>query len=138
MTSRRRFLILLGSAGVLGAGAAAGVSLVSKDEDAVAAEPTIHLGEEPCATCGMIIDDVRFAAGWIDSRGREEHFDDIGCLLERIAEHEPPESTRYFIHAYNGDGWLRAEEAHYAISETIRSPMAYGVAAFADAGGAQD
>lgn len=137
MATRRQFLVLLGSATVVGAGAAIGIGMASNDEKAEAAEPTIRVGEEPCASCGMIIDDMRFAAAWIAPGGKESHFDDIGCLVEHRKDHEPKEGARFFIREYNGERWLDAVQAHYAVSTEIRSPMAYGVAAFADETGAK-
>lgn len=131
MTSRRRFLVLMGSAGVLAAGAATGISLLSDDDKAVAAEPTIAYGKEACTHCGMIIDDRRFAAAWIEPKGREVHFDDIGCLVEYREHATPPDGSRYFVHDFDHDAWLDAESATYAMSSDFHSPMAYGIAAFA-------
>jgi copper chaperone NosL len=131
-------MVLLGSAAVVAAGAAVGIELASDDDKAEAAEPTIKAGEEACASCGMIIDDMRFAAAWIAPGGKESHFDDVGCLLEHRKDHEPKDGTRFFVHEYTGEAWLNAEQAHYAISTEIRSPMAYGAAAFADETGAKE
>jgi hypothetical protein len=131
MLTRRQFLILMGSAGALAIGAAGGVIVLTEDEQAAASEPTIRLGEEACATCGMVIDDTRFAAAWIEPSGREQHFDDIGCLITMRDGSPPPDGTRYFVHDYLDQGWLDAGTARFAKHEQFRSPMAYGIAAFA-------
>lgn len=132
MTSRRRFLVLMGSAGVLAAGAATGVSLLSNGDEAVAAEPTISYGKEPCDHCGMIIDDRRFAAAWIEPKGRQSHFDDIGCMVASQREASPADGTRFFVQDYDTEAWLAADGAFYAMSTEFKSPMAFGIAAFAD------
>lgn len=130
MTSRRRFLAMLGTAAALGAGAAGGLRLMADDEPAFAAEPELAFGQEACANCGMLIDDPRFAGAWIEPGNRQQHFDDIGCLVSWMSQVPPPEGTRYFVRNYADDGWLRGESAHFAMSEDFRTPMAYGAVAF--------
>jgi len=136
MLTRRQFLVLLGGAAPLAAGIGAGVLLLPGGE-ANAKEPKIRWDEDNCAQCGMAISDRRFAAGWIEEGGHQEKFDDIGCMVVKYRDHTPAAGTRLFARDYAADAWLDALHATYAVSEEIRSPMAYGVAAFEVAAAAE-
>ncbi len=131
MITRRRFLSLAGSSAITG-----GVMLLagcsSKPVDADAT-PSVRMGEERCAYCTMLIDDVRFTAAWRTADGIERHFDDIGCMVNGSRRDAPPTGTRYWVHDYRTAAWLRAGEASFVISPAIKTPMTYGVAAFASA-----
>ena len=131
MITRRRFLVMLGATGVVGLGVVGGAALLPDEGDADDGFPVIRYGEESCARCGMIIDDVRFAAAWSGPGRVETHFDDIGCALMEAAEHPPATGARCFVHDYESEQWLDAPGAAFVLSPAIRSPMAYGVAALA-------
>lgn len=97
--------------------------------------PPVHFGEDPCATCSMIVTDPRFAAcAWEGSGGtlRPLAFDDIGCLLDRLARDPRIPEERVWVHAYESDQWLAAREARFVRSNDLETPMASGLAAFAD------
>jgi copper chaperone NosL len=136
MLTRRRFLVLLGGTVPVAAGIGAGIWLLPGDE-ASANEPTIRWNEENCAHCGMTISDRQYAAGWIEPGNRQQRFDDVGCMVVSFREHTPPSGTRLFARDFAGDRWLDAKTAVYAVSGDIRSPMAYGVAAFETAAAAE-
>jgi hypothetical protein len=133
MTSRRRFLALLGGGAAL-AGAATAVRLAAGG-GAVSAFPEIDYGAEQCSHCTMPIDDARFAAAW--RRGREErHFDDIGCMVSAYYRAGADATAHCFVHDYHSQSWLDATMATYVLSPAIKTPMAYGVFAMADGAGA--
>lgn len=98
--------------------------------------PEILYGEDVCDQCGMIISDERFAAGLVVEveSGIYEHriFDDIGEMIAYAQEHasEPP-IVSYFVHDYHSKEWLDAEIAYFVQSETMLTPMGYGLVAFA-------
>lgn len=131
MLTRRQFLSLAGSA-ALASGAVLLTGCASGPVD-LEADPKVRLGEERCAFCTMSIDDARFAAAWRTPSGAEKHFDDIGCMVDAYRKDGPAEGTRFWVHDYRGAAWLKADSATYVVSSTIRTPMAYGVAAFASA-----
>ena len=79
----------------------------------------------------MSIDDARFAAAWRTPGGEERHFDDIGCMVNAYRRERPEEGTQHWVHDYRDEGWLDAGTGAYVIAPTIKTPMAYGVAAFA-------
>lgn len=129
MLSRRRFLAILGGGGVAVGVATLGFRLLPGGE-AEAAFPVIHLGEESCSFCGMNIGDVRFTSAWRAPSG-ERHFDDIGCMVNAYRRHHPVGDTRFFVHDYSSGAWLDANNATFAISTSVKTPMAYGVFATA-------
>lgn len=131
MVSRRRFLLLAGSAGAVGAVAVAAPALLAGEDLEADRLPSIRYGQEACAHCGMIIDDDRFAAAWTTLKD-EVHFDDIGCLVLEAAERPSPPEARHYVSTYHDGAWVEAPTASYVFSLDIRSPMAYGLAAAAD------
>ncbi len=92
--------------------------------------PEIRYGRDTCAQCGMIISDPRFAAAAATGDGTMSIFDDIGDLLAYRKKNRP-EWAVIWVHDYNTQEWLRAEDAWYLLSPAIHSPMGWGIAAFA-------
>ena len=98
--------------------------------------PTIHYGEDICDICGMIISEERYAAAYVTKDGVGHVFDDIGDLVRaHLVTRE--EVTAFFVHDYQDKSWLRAETAHYVLSEELTTPMTSGLAAFASSQEAQ-
>lgn len=137
MVTRRTFLSMAGSTGVVAAGVAAGVKILATGGEAALTEPTIQYGAEACARCRMVIDDPRFAAAWIEADGSEVHFDDIGCAALEAAERQLAVDARIFVHDLSSEAWLDGRTAQYVRSSTLRTPMAYGIAALVDAPAAE-
>ena len=99
--------------------------------------PEIHYGEDVCDACGMLISDAKFAAAAVDEDGTARKFDDIGDL---VAYYAPPDKAKvkaYFVHDYPSEKWLRAEQAFFVVSPKIQTPMAHGIAAYADRAAAE-
>lgn len=97
--------------------------------------PTIYYGEDVCDQCGMVISDERFAAASVVevAPGQTEArvFDDVGDLFLYHEEHADETVLARYVHDYNTQAWLAAEDAFYVASDAIHSPMVHGVAAFA-------
>jgi copper chaperone NosL len=130
--SRRRFLVLLGAAGVTAGGIAAGVAALPDDNGGgKSGPPNIRYGEDACDTCRMIIVDTRHAAAWRDGRGGVARFDDIGCMVTLLRNEDPGAAATLYVHDFDDESWLQARDATFVISPEIKSPMAYGIAAFA-------
>jgi len=91
--------------------------------------PEIRYGRDTCAYCGMIISDPRFAAAAAAADGTMTLFDDIGDLLAYRKENQPS-WVAIWVHDYETQEWLSAEEAWYLLAPGIRSPMGWGLAAF--------
>jgi copper chaperone NosL len=97
--------------------------------DAEPTPPTIHYGEDLCELCNMIISEERHAAAYLTDDGHGHAFDDIGDMLRAHLEMQE-EATAFFVHDYEDRAWIRAEKAHYVLSENLTTPMASGLAAF--------
>jgi copper chaperone NosL len=94
--------------------------------------PKIDYGRDLCDHCGMVIDDPRFAAALLLDNGQAVKFDDLGEAFAYIAENPNVSVRARFVHDFQTQEWLRGEKAFFVVSEQVHSPMATGVAAFAD------
>lgn len=121
---------MAGGAVTIVAAGTAGFTLLPGDEPQTGI-PEIKLGKQQCARCGMVIADGRFAAAWRDAAGKARIFDDPGCLLLDQIKLAPAEGTAYWVSDYRDETLIDATLAAYVVSDAIRSPMAYGIAAFA-------
>ena len=79
----------------------------------------------------MIISEPRFAAAYTTVDGQARRFDDIGGMCAHHLETQE-EVTSFWVHDYQTEEWLRAEEAFFVLGEEIYTPMAFGVVAFAE------
>jgi len=88
---------------------------------------------EMCASCKMAISQKKYAAEFIDKDGAAIKFDDIGCMIRFIKEHEVKINVEaYFVVDYTTHSWLDARSATYVRSSALPSPMGSGLAAFKD------
>jgi copper chaperone NosL len=94
--------------------------------------PDIRYGEDACDHCGMIINEPRFAASYVTEDGETRRFDDIGNMMAHYAQYNENVAA-FWVHDYESEEWMRAEEAHYVVSSGIHTPMGHGVVAFDDA-----
>ena len=131
MTIGRRKFIILATAGTLIAGGTALGTVLLPGERARNGPPSIRLGAEQCGYCGMVISDARFAAAWREASGREQHFDDIGCMVNAGRHRDPGAGTSWWVTDYRSQSLLEASTARYVFAGSIRTPMDYGVAALA-------
>jgi copper chaperone NosL len=98
--------------------------------------PDIRYGEDACDHCRMIINEPRFAASYVTDGGETRRFDDIGNMMAYYAQYQENVAA-FWVHDYESEEWLRAEDAHYVASSDIYTPMGHGVVALDDAGRAQ-
>jgi len=99
--------------------------------DAAKAEPTpplIHYGEDMCEFCGMIISDERYAAGYVTREGQERIFDDLGGMFQTHLQRQE-DVAAFFVQDYDETAWIRAETAHYVLSDDLPTPMLSGLIA---------
>lgn len=92
--------------------------------------PEIDYGQDVSVGCGMIISDPAFAAGSVLKDGTVLKFDDVGDMLKFHFEHPDRQVAEYFVHDYQADAWLIADDAVFVQTDSLVSPMGYGVAAF--------
>jgi len=83
----------------------------------------------------MIISDERFASALVmqhnDGSFTKAAFDDINCLFEFEQPLKEEQIIARYVHDHDSLGWIAMSEACFVRSESIRTPMASGVAAFA-------
>ena len=75
-----------------------------------------------CSFCRMAVSQARYAAEIVDRDENVYKFDDIGCMLRFLKQHQPPGAAT-FVQDYTGAGWIKAQEALYVRAESIPSPM---------------
>ena len=95
--------------------------------------PEVRLGVDACAACGMMLADARFvgALAFRDDSGAVQRlvYDDVG---EMLAVDPPPGEHRFYVMAFDTGAWVPAEDATFVYSDSVMTPMATGVVAFAD------
>ena len=112
---------------------ALGLILGSCAADEVAeGPPEISYGRDICVECGMIINEARYAAAYRLPDGTEEKFDDLGGLLIHGHKHGELATAEVWVHDVETEAWIRAENAWYVMTKDGRTPMGYGIIAFAD------
>jgi copper chaperone NosL len=90
--------------------------------------PDIVYGEDVCERCSMIINEARYAAAYVTEDGQAHLFDDIGGMVAHDAA-VAGDVAVFWVHDFETEEWLRAEEAHYVKSD-LMTPMGFGVIAF--------
>lgn len=95
----------------------------------------IYPGEDVCATCNMLISDMKSACECIVKSGRAKKFDDIICMvryfgMSKTAETVSREHVRkYFVRDYETGEWLDAKKANF-VKADVTTPMGSGTFAF--------
>ena len=111
------------------------IALAACDSAPTDGPPAIAYGRDECAECGMIVTEERHAAAMrvlVDGRPMDLFFDDIGDLLEHERNHEKLHVLKRYVHDFDTSQWLDADAAHFVKSDQIRTPMGFGLLAFAD------
>lgn len=98
--------------------------------------PTLSLGRDECAHCGMLLNEERCASAAIvrNEHGETEYlvYDDIGCMLDREEERGSADVQSRYVRDYDRREWIDATQAIFlrAPGERIRTPMGSGIVAF--------
>lgn len=90
--------------------------------------PTMRYGEDPCDECGMIINEARFAVAFVTTDGIARRFDDLGCLL-RYHDKHGEKVANFWVNDYDNREWLNAQNAYFVESDSLTTPMGYGIVA---------
>jgi copper chaperone NosL len=105
--------------------------------------PSLRLGRDQCAECGMIISEPHAAGALlIERRGVREYllFDDAGCMIDRLsALPDGAAIITTFVHDHEADEWTDAADASFVLAgrDALKTPMGSGIAAFADRAAAE-
>ncbi len=105
------------------------VALLLACDEAERGPVKIAYGEDGCDACRMIISEAPHAAQMRLAR-KVEKYDDVGCLLERLAKGAAP--VEMWVTDQKTGRWLDARSAFYSHSKDFKTPMASGLAAFGD------
>lgn len=95
----------------------------------------IYRGEDVCATCNMLISDMKSASECIMKSGRAKKFDDIICMVRYFDMTKGPETVsrgdvrKYLVRDYETEEWLDAEKANF-VKADVTTPMGSGTFAF--------
>lgn len=95
----------------------------------------INYGQDACAFCKMTLMDKHFGAEIVTKKGKIYITDDVNCFINFLKKGEVPESEiagRYITDYSHTGVLLEAEKAVYLRSSTLKTPMASGIAAFAN------
>ncbi len=97
-------------------------------------EPLAY-GTDMCYTCKMTLMDPKFGAEIVTKKGKVYKFDDVNCMLNLY--HSDFDSQGDIAHLLvinfaQPNQFIDATNSWYLKSELIRSPMASGIAAFAN------
>lgn len=108
-----------------------------------ACEPTpqpIQFGSDQGDYCRMMITDPQFASQILNNQGRAFKFDSIECMTAYALTYDEPENihSHWVPNFENPDEWIRAEDAFFLHSETLRSPMGLYLTAYLDRETAED
>ena len=84
--------------------------------------------EDICAVCKMAVSEQHFAAQALLPNGDYVKFDDVGCLMK----YQPlPKKDMIWLGDYLTTQWVRADSALILKTDSIRTPMGYGILAYA-------
>jgi copper chaperone NosL len=87
-----------------------------------------------CSFCRMAISEKRFAAEIVQEDETVLKFDDIGCMLRyHKADNNKTKPAAIYVVDNESKNWLPVDDAYFVKSETIKTPMSSGIAAFASA-----
>jgi copper chaperone NosL len=95
-------------------------------------EPLIY-GTNSCHSCKMILMDKKFGAEVVTKKGKVYTFDDANCMInfvnsEQLAGEEA--AFKLIVDYSQPEKLIPVEHAFFLKSDTIRSPMNSGIAAF--------
>ena len=94
--------------------------------------PEINYGRDICIECGMVIDEARFAAAYRMTDGTEKIFDDVGGLIIYGRETGDLEGAAAWVHDFETEDRVEAQDAFYVPTIAVASPMGHGILSFAD------
>ena len=89
----------------------------------------LPLDRVECASCRMMISDLAHAAQAVAPGEEPRFYDDRGCLA-KDAGTLPPDA-RLYVQLDRAAGWTEVGDAFFAFPADARTPMGYGVTAFA-------
>lgn len=96
--------------------------------NSVGQPPELHLGQDECYECHMQISEERFAAARTIA-SEVQLFDDLAELFI-YRRKNPNEQESLWVHDFNSHNWIKASQATYLHSASLKTPMGFGLVAF--------
>ena len=121
----KRLLLSLASIGLVAALVAVVVLVVAGGTTLPEGPTPIAWDREACAHCHMQIGEPRHAAQLVTTQGEVLSFDDVGCALDYLRQHDPA-VHRLWFHG-EGDTWLGTDIVGFARAPV--TPMGSGLVA---------
>ncbi len=116
---------------VAGLGLAAAIALPSGACRQTPPQPVEIQPEDVCARCKMAISERRYASEFLTKDETAYKFDDVACLLILIREMRHQEDVAaVFVVDYQTRDWIRAQDAFFVRSQSLKTPMGGGIVAF--------
>ena len=78
---------------------------------------------DACATCRMIVSDVRFASQIVARYEEPRFFDDLGCLRKYLETARLPQGAVVYVADHRTSEWVRADAAVFSRSSAVVAPM---------------
>lgn len=98
----------------------------------VACKPTpdvIHIGQDECSYCRMIISEKPFATQIVTSKGKSYKFDSIECMAAYEVKNKPDIHSHWVNHVTQPDKTTELSNSIIVYSENVRSPMGLSLVA---------
>ncbi len=92
----------------------------------------VNEGVDRCDVCNMLVPNDHNATQIVLNDGRSLKFDDIGCMVVWEEDNGLDDVNARYVRDYHTEEWILIEGATFAYDYTFRTPMAYGVIAFAN------
>jgi copper chaperone NosL len=80
----------------------------------------------------MIISEARFASAYRLPDGTEKLFDDTGGMLKHGHANGEIADASAWVHDYDTEEWVVADDAFFIVTRSIATPMAFGIISFGD------
>ena len=95
-------------------------------------EPAKIIAGIDCTQCRMVVSDATLAAQLVAPGEDPRFFDDIGCLVAYLKEHEVGASAVAYVADHASGAWILANNAVYSRSEQVTTPMGSHLLAHGD------
>lgn len=92
----------------------------------------LRYGADECRHCHMQLADPRFGGEVVTTTGKTHPFDDVGCLGTFVLQGGLPGETihsLWVVDFLTRDTLLAVTDAVFLLSDSVRTPMQYGLAA---------
>ncbi|MFY0643675.1 MAG: nitrous oxide reductase accessory protein NosL [Bacteroidia bacterium] len=98
----------------------------------------INYGSDQCHYCKMTVVDLQHSAQYVSDKGKQFKYDAIECLVNEMGETKPKNPAHVLVADYLSPGdMVYTHDAHFVITEAIKSPMGANLSAFSHADSAK-